>query len=147
MIIDPLGIVPVERGGTGATTLEEAKEKLGIASNNEGTVLFSSSSGKSNNITLSDDVSNYSLVMVIATKYNDVNPIILPIQYQQGFIVRYWDNSLGSNTPYLYYRYGIFAFSGNTLNRTSGSEIAFSKSGGLTYRDYYVSVYKVIGYK
>ena len=29
MIIDPLGNIPIERGGTGATTIEEAKAKLG----------------------------------------------------------------------------------------------------------------------
>ena len=30
MIIDPLGNIPIERGGTGGTTAEEAKEKLGV---------------------------------------------------------------------------------------------------------------------
>lgn len=61
MIIDPLGIVPIERGGTGATTLKEAQEKLGGG----GTVLFSSESGTTDTtITLSDDISNYKYVEI-----------------------------------------------------------------------------------
>lgn len=59
MIIDPLGIVPIERGGTGATTAEEAKEKLGIVSGGEVTVLYSNTSGTTGTITLSDSIQNY----------------------------------------------------------------------------------------
>lgn len=54
------GVLPIERGGTGATTLEEALEVFG-----GGTILFSNESGtNAETITLSDDISNYKYVEV-----------------------------------------------------------------------------------
>lgn len=87
MIIDPLGIVPIERGGTGATTLKEAKEKLGGG----GTVLFSSESGTTDTtITLSDDISNYKYVEVYhqgSTNYQTTDgPELESIHCSKGIV-------------------------------------------------------------
>ena len=61
MIIDPLGNIPIERGGTGATTIEEVKEKLGV----NYTVLYSNRYGSTDKtITLSDNYSNYTFLEV-----------------------------------------------------------------------------------
>lgn len=66
MIIDPLGNIPIERGGTGATTIEEVKEKLGV----NYTVLYSNSSGTtSETITLSDNYTNYTYIEVYYSGY------------------------------------------------------------------------------
>lgn len=81
MIIDPLGNIPIERGGTGATTIEEVKANLGLAdselsnvtnqtfankavsagvANDSGKSLYSNSSGTSGTVALSESAANYS---------------------------------------------------------------------------------------
>lgn len=91
MIIDPLGNIPIERGGTGATTIEEVKANLGLAdtglsnvtnqtfankATNAGVAgetwesLYGSSSGTTGTITLNDSISNYVRVKIC---YKDNN--------------------------------------------------------------------------
>lgn len=66
MIIDPLGNIPIERGGTGATTIEEVKEKLGV----NYTVLYSNSGGSSaSSFKLSDNYTNYTYIEVYYSGY------------------------------------------------------------------------------
>lgn len=90
------GVLPIERGGTGATTLEEAR---GVLSG--GTILYSNESGTTaETITLSDDISNYKYVEIyykktidytatntsdIYTKYN-ISPPILELAYNVSYI-------------------------------------------------------------
>lgn len=146
MIIDPLGIVPIERGGTGATTVEEAKEKLGITSNNEEKILFSSSSGTKTNITLNDDVSNYSYLII----KHSYGAAIVPIRYTNSFNWYLWDNMLdvtGIEQRFKWYIYS-YSISGTSITRTTGIYVTFYKSGSVDYDTVTnMKIFTVIGYK
>lgn len=84
------GVLPIERGGTGATTLEEAR---GVLSG--GTILYSNESGTTDTtITLSDDISNYKYVEVyykknsykhtLKTSLENYEPGVLPENFPEG---------------------------------------------------------------
>ena len=106
-------VVPIEKGGTGATTAEEARTNLGVASSDlsnvdstvflekatsagvgggSGTVLFSSESGTTDaTITLSDDISNYKYVEIY---YESVNHTHIPDAERP----EYYNDSKGNPT-------------------------------------------------
>ena len=61
------GVVPVEKGGTGATTASSARSNLGV----NGTVLYNNTSGTSGTITLSDSAANYDYLVFYYDAYQD----------------------------------------------------------------------------
>lgn len=156
MIIDPLGIVPIERGGTGATTAEEAKEKLGIGSG--GTVLYSNSSGTTNKITLSDDVSNYSYLEILyrscsggstGSTYCYTWQKVLPGDF---LLVSIEDYLVSVMNPNIQMYFNILNASGNTITPEGYTLITFSGSKSENSKNYggnYTRAYilKVVGYK
>ena len=144
MIIDPLGIVPIERGGTGATTAEEAKEKLGITSNDEGTVLFYNSSGVAGTITLNDNISNYSRAIVYS--FGSCSTIV-HLDYQKDFYISTFGSLTQSGkTSVIIYTY-FFTFSGTRLVQNFGYEVTCPQNGYVTNKTTNLYITRVVGYK
>ena len=149
MIIDPLGIVPIERGGTGATTAEEAKEKLGIESGSGGTVLYSNSSGGTGTITLTDTYTNYSIIEIFYARGNYMNSTRASTSLGYFDLVETSITRSTSQTPMIYFRRAVMVLSSTSLSRYSESRIIYDD--GYTFTNPSESlglkIYRVIGYK
>ena len=137
------GTLPIERGGTGATTASGAKTNLGFSTS---TILYSNSSGSSSTITLSDSASNYDYIEFYYFK--DSNQIISSKIYSPNGKAA----TLGSVTRYadaIFLRAAIVDISETTLTwRSSDSGWGTVAVGGNTISTTQVfKICQVIGYK
>ena len=167
-------IVPIENGGTGATTAEEARINLGINSGS-GTVLYSGDviikTGSSHAITLEDDINNYKYIEVCYRRlyqqifYTDTNHQV----YSTSGIEKIYVSSDGNTNVALHsidhkyesethtlqsYMYRV-EFSGTTLEVSEysvGIYLDNSYQPGTTCNKLNLNngnlvIYSVIGYK
>lgn len=162
--------VSIENGGTGATTVTEARENLGIslpipiANGGTGATtatkartnlevwkeysLYSNSSGTIGTITLSDTYTNYKKILV----YYADNGV-----YNTATLYPGTGSKLALSTSYLYTG-GNGWFLHTTLVSFSGKSVSFSRNGLAQHNDNPsitvtlsgeagIYVYKVVGYK
>lgn len=138
--------VSVANGGTGATTATSARTNLDVM---HATTLYSNASGTNGTITLSDNVSNYSIIRFyytgnVARQSCDVdvdtlanNEICLQVNYCNSAQSATWSKSC------------LLSVSGNTVTFSRNTSVKIESSGvsfdtTTTERMY---ILKVVGYK
>ena len=137
------GTLPIERGGTGATTASGAKTNLGFSTS---TILYSNNSGTGSTITLSDSASNYDYIEFYYFK--DLNQIVSSKIYNPNGKAA----TLGSVTFYansIFLRAAIVDISETTLTwRAKDIGWGTVAVGGNTIsKEQVFKICQVIGYK
>ena len=145
-------IIPISRGGTSGETLTEARTNLGVMT---GVELYYNASGKHGTITLSDSISNYAAIKVLAFNSDNLN-ISITIWNNGG---NGCETAVTSTSPYiqnsenrmtlLSSRIAIsdtsITFSTETFAtmRPSGTQLTVGNAASASY----TKIYKIIGYK